>query len=130
MIEIITRENRHLFEKEMHEMFEMRYKIAVDKWGWNIPDVIEGYDKDQFDTDETVYFLAYNKEGRVIGCARLNCTEKPHLLSEIFEQQCEFDGVPTDESIHEFSRFIIDGTEFTGLEQLQLGLKISLAITE
>jgi acyl-homoserine lactone synthase len=130
MIDIITPENRPFFKAELDAMYEMRYRVAVEEWGWNIPGVVKNYEKDQFDTDETVYFLGYNDKGEVRACGRLNSTEKPHLLSDIFAGQCEFNGVPASPDIHEFSRFIIDGQGLTSLQKLQLSLKISLAITE
>lgn len=130
MIDIITPQNRPYFKAELDQMHKMRYRVAVEEWGWNIPNIDQNYDKDQFDTDDTVYFLGYNEDGDVRACGRLNPTDKPHLLSEVFPNQCEFRGVPQSKDIHEFSRFVIDGKGMTSLQKLQLSLLISLAITE
>lgn len=130
MIDIITPENKPHFLAELDAMHEMRYRVAVQEWGWNIPNIEKGYDKDQFDTDETVYILGYDEEGRVKGCGRLNRTDMPHLLSEVFADQCEFGGVPASDKIMEFSRFIVDGDGLTSFQKLQLSLKISLGVTE
>lgn len=130
MIDIITKQNRPFFRSELEEMHRMRYRVAVEEWGWDIPDIPNGYDKDQFDRDDTVYVLGYDDNGRVKGCGRIVRTDRPHLLSEIFPHQCEFAGVPSAENIFEFSRFIIDGDGLSQHEKLQLSLKISLAVTE
>lgn len=130
MIDIITPENRANFQYELDEMHRMRYKVAVENWGWKVPNIVKGYDKDQFDKDDTIYILGYDDKGRVKGCGRLNRTDQPHLLSEIFADQCEFKGVPASDKILEFSRFIVDGEGLTSLQKLQLSLKISLGVTE
>jgi len=130
MIDIITPENRSKFQAELDEMYKMRYKVAVEDWGWNIPNIEKGYDKDQFDKDNTVYVLGYDGNGQIKGCGRLNRTDQPHLLSEVFADQCEFNGVPASDKILEFSRFIVDGSGLTALQKLQLSLKISLGVTE
>ena len=130
MIDIITPENRPEFQDELDDMHRMRYRVAVEDWGWNIPNIEKGYDKDQFDKDDTVYILGYDEKGRVKGCGRLNRTDRPHLLSDVFADQCEFDGVPASDKIMEFSRFVVDGKGLTSLQKLQLSLKISLGVTE
>ena len=130
MIEIVDQQNRALYAREIEAMYRMRYKVAVDEWKWNIPNVIPGYDKDQFDNEETVYFLAYDDKHNLVGCGRLNPTTKPHLLSDVFADQCEFAGVPQAKEIYEFSRFIVIKQSLTRLQQLQFNLEICLAITE
>ncbi len=130
MIDVITKENRHLYEEPLRAMYKLRYDVAVTQWGWDIPNVQRGYDKDQFDTEDTVYFLAYNDEQTLVGCGRLNPTTSPHLLSEIFSGQCEIEGVPASDNISEFSRFIVDGKSQTHSQQVQVNLQLCLAVTE
>lgn len=57
MFKIITPDNRGEYRDLIHAMHEMRYRIVVEEWGWHIPGIREGYDKDQFDTDATFYVL-------------------------------------------------------------------------
>jgi len=130
MIDIITPQNKSEFQFEIDEMHRMRYDVAVKQWGWNIPGLTDNFDKDQFDKEDTVYILGYDASGNVKACGRLNRTDRPHLLSEIFPDQCEFRGVPSSPDILEFSRFVIDERGLTNLQKLQLSLKISLAVTE
>lgn len=130
MIHIVTKENRHVYEDQIEAMYKLRYDVAVTQWGWDIPNIEEGYDKDQFDVSDTIYLLAYNDDNVLVGCGRLNPTTRPHLLSEIFPDQCEFDGVPISDGILEFSRFIVDGRTQTHSQQVQINLQICLAATE
>jgi len=115
---------------ELHKMYRMRYMVAVDQWGWNIPTAKKGVDKDQFDTQFTTYILVYNRSSEMVACARLNPTIRPHLMSEIFANQCEFSGVPRDKSIQELSRFIVDASKLTHAQQVQLYLQLCLVVTE
>jgi len=130
MIDIITPKNKPFFKNELDEMHRMRYRVAIEEWGWNVPDIPHGYDKDQFDKEDTVYVLGYDDRGKVKACGRIIRTDRPHLLSEVFPHQCEFAGVPKSENIYEFSRFIVDGDGLTPRQKLLLSLKISLAVTE
>ena len=108
----------------LDEMFALRYKVAVDEWGWSIPTAHSGSDKDQFDTELTTYVLVFNDEHRLVACSRLNPTIHPHLLSEIFPEHCSFIGVPVGAKIWELSRFIVDKTQLSHFEQVQLYLQM------
>ena len=114
----------------LNEMYSLRYKIAVEEWGWSIPTAHSGKDKDQFDTTHTIYFLVFNNTDNLVACSRLNPTTQPHLLSEIFPEHCSFSGVPVDENIWELSRFIVDKSRLSHFEQVQLYLQMCLAVTK
>ena len=91
MAEIITPANRHLYSDLLEEMFKMRYRVAVGELGWNIPGIKAGYDKDAFDTEETIYIIVPSDcRTKVLGCTRLNPTTGPHMLTEVFEHYCDF----------------------------------------
>ncbi len=130
MIIIVDQKNRKYYRNAINAMHCLRYKVAVEDWKWNIPNIKPGFDKDQFDTKETIYFLAYDDNHTMVGCGRLNPTNKPHLLSEVFADQCEFDGIPQSKDVFEFSRFIIDNKNLTRAQQVQYNLEICLAVTE
>ncbi|MEM6625109.1 MAG: acyl-homoserine-lactone synthase [Pseudomonadota bacterium] len=108
MIEIVTPGNRRCYAPLIEDMYRMRYDVVVKKWGWRVPGATPGRDKDQFDTDETVYILHLD-EGRrkVLGCCRLNPTTGPTMLSDLFEDACDLQAVPRDRTIWEASRFVV-----------------------
>ena len=108
----------------------MRYHVAVNELGWTLPESPNGYDKDAFDRDDTVYLLDINENGQVVGTARLNPTTKPHLMTEIFSNLCEFSGVPVGDDIFEYSRFLVKKQGISRRDNLQTQARISLAIVE
>ena len=91
---------------EAERMFQLRYKVGVEDWGWKLPNVRDNLDIDDFDRPQTDYILVYNDHDEMVACSRLNATTGPHLMSEVFPHQCEFTGVPTGENIWELSRYI------------------------
>lgn len=115
---------------ELDLMYKMRHKVGVLDWNWSLPNKNLGRDKDQFDRPDTTYLLVYNSEDVLVACARLNPTTSPHLMSEIFPHQCDFQGVPQGSDIMELSRFMVDEDHLTHFEKVQLYLQICLAITK
>jgi acyl-homoserine lactone synthase len=129
MVEIVTPLNRHLYRTSLEEMHRLRYRVAVGQWGWNIPGIAPGFDKDDFDTPDTIYFLAYSTAGdRLVGCARLNPTTEPHLLSEVFSDLCDLQPAPRDPAVYEFSRYIVDHQALSKEDQFSVRGRISATI--
>lgn len=129
IVTLVTPAARADCRESLEEMHRLRYRVAVEQWGWKIPGVEKGYDKDAFDTDDTLYFLAYAEGGeRLVGCGRLNPTMKPHLLSEVFADLCDLQGVPRDPAIYEFSRYIVDHQALSKEAQFAIRGRITAAI--
>jgi len=108
MFTIITPTNRHQYKDVLADMHRMRYRIVVDQWGWDIPGLAPGCDKDQFDTGDTVYVVVRNATGAVIATVRVNPTTGPHMLSELFADYCDLQPFPVGEDVWECSRFVTD----------------------
>lgn len=107
MLEAVTRENAHLYAEEMQQMFMLRHRIFVERLGWEALRKPDGIEKDQFDTDDTIYLLLI-EEHVVVGCHRLLPTTKPHLFSEIFHYLCDVKGVLRAENVYELNRTCVD----------------------
>jgi acyl-homoserine lactone synthase len=103
MIHVVTMENRHLYEKEMIEQHRIRHAVYIDERRWVGLQSRDGLEFDQFDGDDTTYFLAI-ENGHVVGGSRMNPTLKPHLLSEICPELAEIKGVPRGPDIFEWTR--------------------------
>jgi acyl-homoserine lactone synthase len=103
MIQLVTAQDRPLFDRELKHMFRERKRIFVDRLGWEVPVVDGEFEIDQFDTDEAVYLLATDAGGVQLGSCRLLPTTKPHLMSEVFPHLCER-GVPRGEDVWEITR--------------------------
>jgi len=130
MVDIVTHENRSLYEDALDEMFRLRYQVAVNEMGWPLPNAKDGYDIDEFDTDETIYLLEYAKDGRMVACARLNPTNRPNLLSKIFSQYCDFGTIPNDETVYEYSRYMVTKEGLSQAEFIKARANITLAVNE
>ena len=129
MIRIVTPENRHYYKKQLQDMFQMRARVAVEEMNWNIPVCDNGMDIDEFDYPDTVYILYFNDDGEVSGCARLNPTNRPNLISEVFPQLCE-GKIPNCENIHEFSRYLIERRGKTQRQYSKTWLLIGQSVNE
>lgn len=81
-----------------------RYKVFVEQLGWNLG-TSEGLELDQFDRLDTLYVIARNQQGDIIGCARLLPTTQPYLLEEVFPELLNGLSPPKSDEIWELSRF-------------------------
>lgn len=130
MVHVVTSANRYLYREAIEDMHRMRYHVAVNELGWTLPEGLGGYDKDAYDRDDTVYLLDLNDDGRVVGTARLNPTTKPHLMTDVFADLCEFSGVPVGGDIFEYSRFLVKKQGISRRDNLLSQARVSLAIVE
>lgn len=111
MYQTITPDIRNQYAATLDSMYRNRYEVCVKQWGWDIPGIEPGYDKDQFDTDHTVYITITDPElGKVVASTRLNPTTEPHMLSELFADYCNLQPYPQREDTWECSRYVIDRT--------------------
>jgi acyl-homoserine lactone synthase len=83
MIHVVTSDNRHLYRDQLEEQFRLRHDIYVGERKWEGLRRTDGLERDEFDTDDTIYHLAIEND-RVVGGSRFIPTTKPHLFSEIF----------------------------------------------
>jgi len=130
MFKIIT-PGRHDEHRDLLDaMHRMRYRIVVGEWGWDIPGIQPGYDKDQFDTDETVYVIVRTPEGEVVGTSRLNPTMRPHMLSDLFADYCNLQPYPVGKDVWECSRFVTDRSLITDpVDDFRVRCRIGLGLT-
>lgn len=106
-IEIIDRHNRHLYEDVLADMWVMRHRVC-HLYNWSVPHATQGVDRDDFDTDDTIYIVALNDQRQVVGCSRLNDTSRPHLIDSVFPSYCDIEPIPKRSSVWEFSRLFAD----------------------
>lgn len=130
MFKIITAGNRDAYRDVLDDMFRMRYRIVVEEWGWEIPGIQKGYDKDQFDTDETVYIVVLADNGEVVATSRMNPTTGPHMLSELFADYCDLQPYPVAGDVWECSRFVTDRSLMTDpVEDFRIRCRLGLGLT-
>lgn len=111
-------------------MHEMRYRVVVCEWGWDIPGVLVGYEADQFDTDETVYVIVQNELGEVVASSRLNPTVRPHMLSELFADRCDLQPWPVGADVWECSRFVTERCKMAdAVEDFRVRCRLGIGLT-
>jgi N-acyl amino acid synthase of PEP-CTERM/exosortase system len=63
--------NRVIDEKELAEVYKLRYKVYCEEWGFEKPeDYPDGLEKDIYD-NHSLHFAAKDNTGKVIGTVRL-----------------------------------------------------------
>jgi len=130
MFRIITPEKRDAYRDALQAMHEMRYRVVVCEWGWDIPGVMVGYEADQFDTAETVYVIVRNEDGEVVASARMNPTTQPHMLSELFADCCDLQPWPVAPDVWECSRFVTERSKFRDpLEDFRVRCRLGIGMT-
>lgn len=103
MIHVITKANRHLYERQLEEHFRIRYDIYVVERKWMALDRPDRREVDQFDTDDAIYLLALEGD-RVVGGTRFVPTLRPHLMSEVFPHLASVAGLQRGPDIVEWTR--------------------------
>lgn len=96
--------NHKLPAHKTTQLFKYRYQVFVELLGWQL-DVPPGRETDQFDHDDTLYVIAEDEAGSIVGCARLLPTTAPYLLEEVFPELLNGAPIPKSADIWELSRF-------------------------
>jgi acyl-homoserine lactone synthase len=106
MIHIVTPENQHLFRDEMEQAYRLRHRVFVEDMKWTDLAKEDGREIDQFDDKHAVHML-YIESGKVLGYQRMLPSTRPHLLSEVLPQLCEYER-PVGSHIWEWTRYCVD----------------------
>ncbi|AOJ71727.1 MULTISPECIES: N-acylhomoserine lactone synthase BspI1 [Burkholderia] len=92
-----------------------RHRVFVEQLGWKLPSASEGFERDQYDRDDTVYVFARDDDGEICGCARLLPTTRPYLLQELFPSLVANDmPLPQAAAVWELSRFAANAEDPAG----------------
>jgi acyl-homoserine lactone synthase len=107
IIEVVTRENRHLYESQLEDMYVLRHRMFVERMHWEGLRKPDGREIDEFDNEDAIYLLVTD-DGEVCGCHRIIPSTKPHLLSEVFADACDGRGVLQSPRVVECGRTCVD----------------------
>lgn len=105
----------------LFDMHRLRRRVFRDRMGWEVAISREGLEVDQFDLPETVYLLALDDAGRVIGNWRLLPASGPTMIRNVWPQFLRSIEMPHDPQVWEASRFAVDsldGDSEKGLAQV------------
>lgn len=105
MIHMVTGENRALYATQLAEMFRLRKVHFVDERGWTALTVQDGQERDRYDDDLAIYFMALDKLGRIEVCMRARPTEDRSMLTDLFPHMVAPTSAPiTAPGVWEISR--------------------------
>jgi N-acyl-L-homoserine lactone synthetase len=103
-VQIISGTTVDLHGDVITRMARYRHRIFIERLGWQLR-CENSLEFDQFDRDDTLYVVAENDAGQVIGTGRLLPTLRPYLLGDIFPQLMNGAPVPCSPQVWELSRF-------------------------
>ena len=106
MLYAINVENAHLFGDVMVQLYRLRYRQFKERQNYNIP-VYKDMEYDQFDTLATVNLVWLDDQGIVRGCSRLNPTDRPYMLHDLWPGMSDAP-LPHDSRIWEGTRIAIE----------------------
>lgn len=84
MIHVVTHANAGHYRAQLDEMFRLRHDFYVVRNGWRALDRGDGLERDEFDTDATVYLLYLDDCEHLLGSYRLCPSTGPTLLFSKF----------------------------------------------
>jgi len=104
----------------MNLMHEFRHEVFVGRLGWSLP-LVNGVERDQYDTSDAKYVVISDSAERVTACARLLPTTRSYMLPDLFPQLLGGGQAPRAGDIWELSRFA------TSVRKTREGRVLSLA---
>lgn len=104
---VIDRRNRSAFAVQLEEMYRIRHRIYVEGRGWRALARPDRREIDEFDTEDAIYLLGLDSNGRVQSGLRLLPTTGPHLMRDIFPHALTWGRVPNDNRIYEITRYFL-----------------------
>jgi acyl homoserine lactone synthase len=121
------------FEQEAYpilfdQMFRQRARLFKDKLGWNVIVDEKGWERDEYDRNDTIYLVTTDTHGNVVGSLRLLSTLTDHMMTGPF--QAMFPGfVFRSPTVYECTRFVAEddrGARANGLSMAACELLIGM----
>jgi acyl-homoserine lactone synthase len=106
MLLMLSGRNARQYKDVMEAAWRLRHRVFVEKMGWKAVAKPDGREIDQFDTDEAIHFVGWEK-GKAYGYCRLLPTTKPHLLSDVYPEILAGEPVPRGPGVYEWTRFAV-----------------------
>jgi acyl homoserine lactone synthase len=88
----------------MRLLDQFRHDVFVKRLGWSLP-MMNGVERDQYDTADAQYVVLSDGPERVTACARLLPTTGNYMLPDLFPQLLGSCAAPKDATVWELSRF-------------------------
>jgi acyl homoserine lactone synthase len=106
MLYAINIENAHEYGSVLAQLHRLRYRQFRERQSYDVP-VYKDMEYDQYDTIATVHLVWLDNHGIVRGCSRLNPTDRPYMLRDIWPFMVKED-LPESPRVWEGSRICIE----------------------
>ncbi len=110
MLCAITIENAHEYGDVLPQLYRLRFKQFVERQGYDVS-VFKGMEYDRYDTPATTYLVWLDALRMVKGCSRLNPTNRPYMLKDLWPDMVQHGTLPSSPTIWEGTRICIDKSE-------------------
>lgn len=106
MLYAVNIENAHEYGNVLSQLHRLRYRQFRERQSYNVP-VYKNMEYDQYDTLATVHLAYIDRYGIVRGCSRLNPTNRPYMLQDLWPHMVE-GPLPASPQIWEGTRICIE----------------------
>jgi len=106
MLLIIHGYEIHDNKEIMDKLFRLRYDTFILNRNWALPSR-DGMEIDQYDTNESIYFILLNEQKDIVASARITQTLKSSLLADLFPHLIETGESPRGSKLYEGTRFTL-----------------------
>lgn len=89
------------------QMFKQRARLFKNKLGWDVKVNENGWERDEYDRDDTIYLLTVDASGQVVGSLRLLSTLTDHMMTGPFRGMFP-DFVFRSPTVFECTRFVAE----------------------
>src|SRR5262245_53010123 len=108
MVQVVVGATNPNCRELLMAMFRQRHDVFVKEKGWKLK-TYNGLEVDQYDTAETIYLMDFDHEGTIVASMRMNKTDGPYMLADIFRDACE-GPIPRGADVWELTRGALSST--------------------
>ena len=102
MVQLIIGATNPNARELLAKIFRQRYEIFVKEKGWNLK-TYNGLEFDNYDVPTTLYLAQVAANGDMIASMRMNTTDGPYLLGDVFADMCQ-GPIPHGRDVWELTR--------------------------
>ena len=102
MVHVVVGATNPNCREMLAKMFRQRHDVFITEKGWKLKGY-NGLEFDQYDTAETIYLMQFDGRDNIIASMRMNPTDGPYMLADIFGEVCEVP-IPRGRDVWELTR--------------------------
>jgi acyl-homoserine lactone synthase len=106
MVYVLYGHDRSSHRTLFDQLFKLRHDIFIKRRGWSLPSR-DDREIDQYDTDEAVYFVDLDNNGRIQAHVRMTPTMRSSLTADYFPHLFENCANPRSPDIYEATRYMV-----------------------